>query len=131
MSEVVFWSMCCCRFCLFRGGSGARLTRLRSLFLVNIRARVLPLITAVIVPATLSTIVVVSKNKSIDSSCIALSILNVCDAVELFADGALHDDILLVLVVLGCGLEVKLVVICIRNDYFGLFHVHADRQDAL
>ena len=129
--EEVIVSLGCCGFLLFLGGSGARLTRLCSLLLVNISALVLTLITAVIVPTALPTIVVVSQNKRIDGGCIALSILDVCDAVELFADGALHDHVLLILVVLGRGLEVQLVVICVRDDHFGFLHVHADRQDAL
>ena len=130
MSEV-HGSLGCCRLLLFRGSSGACLTRLCSLLLVNISALVLTLITAVIVPAALATIVVVSQNKRIDGGCIALSILDVCDAVELFADGALHDDILLVLVILGRGLEVQLVVICVGDNHLGFLHVYTDRQDAL
>ena len=131
MSEEVIVSLSCCGFLLFLGGCSARLSRLCSLLLIDISALVLTLITAVIVPAALPTIVVVSQNKRIDGSCIALSILDVCDAVEFFADGALHDHVLLILVVLGRSLEMQLIVICVRDDHFSFLHVHTDRQDAL
>ena len=104
---------------------------MRRLLFVDEGASILASIAAVVVPTTLTTIVVVTKDEGVASGGIALSILDVCDAVELFADGALHDHVLLILVVLGRGLEVQLIVICIGDDHFGLLHVHADRQNAL
>ena len=51
--------------------------------------------------------------------------------MEFFADSALHNDILLVLVILSVGLEVELVVVGIRDHDLGLFHVHSDWQNSL
>ena len=51
--------------------------------------------------------------------------------MELFANGALHDNVLLVLVVLCIRLEVKLIVVGVGHDHFSLLHVHTYRQNSL
>ena len=109
----------CCSLPCFRNLRGFRS--------VNICTLVLSCITAIVIPSTLSAIVVVSQDECVDGSGVALGIFNVCYAVEFFADGALNDDILLVLVIFAVGFEVKLVIVCIRDYNFGLLHVYADR----
>ena len=113
------------------GSGGARLTGLRRLLLVDISALVLALVAAVVVPATLAAIVVVSQDERVNSRGIALGILDIRHPVELFANGSLNDHVLLILVVLGRSLEVKLVIISVRNYHLSLFHVHADRKNSL
>ena len=122
-----FSSLSCSRFCLFYSRSVIScLSDLGRLLLVYVGALVLSLIATVIVPSTLSSVVVVSQDECIDGGSVALSVFNVGDAVEFFADSALHDDILLVLVILSISLEVQLVVVGVRHDDLGLFHVHTD-----
>ena len=122
-----FSSLSCSRFCLFYSRSViARLSDLGRLLLVYVGALVLSRIATVIVPSTLSSVVVVSQDECIDGGSVALSVFDVGDAVEFFADSALHDDILLVLVILSISLEVELVVVGIWHDNLGLFHVHTD-----
>jgi len=113
------------------GGRHASLSDLGSLLLVHVATLVLSLIATVIVPASLPTIVVVSEDESIHSRRVALCILDVGHSVELLANRSLNDDILLVLVILSRGLEVQLIVVCIRHHYLRLLHVHTYWQDAL
>ena len=109
---------------LISSGSGSRAANLSCLLAVNVRALVLSLIAAIIVPATLTSIVVIPKDKRVDCSLIALCILDVSDSVEFLANGSLNDDVLLVLVVPTIGFEVELVVVGIWDHDLGLLHVH-------
>lgn len=51
--------------------------------------------------------------------------------MELLADCALNDLVMLVLVQLSCVFEVQLVVVGVRLNNFRLLHVHGDRQNSL
>ena len=121
---LLSFSLLSCFDFLFSSSSGSRIANLSCLLAVNVGALILSLIAAIIVPATLTSIVVIPKDKRIDCSLIALCILDVGDSVEFFADGSLNDDVLLVLVVPSVGFEVELVVVGIRDHDLGLFHVH-------
>ena len=79
---------------------------LRCLLLVHVVAWVLTLVAAVVVPATLPSIVVVTKDKRVKSGSLAISVRYVGDSVEFFANSALNDNILFVLVILSCRFEV-------------------------
>ena len=74
----------------------------------------------------MSAIVIVSQDECVDGGGVALGIFNVSYAVEFFANGALNDDILLVLVIFAIGFEVKLVIVCIGDYNLGLLHIYAD-----
>lgn len=104
---------------------------LRCLLLVHVVAWVLTLVAAVVVPATLPSIVVVTKDKRVKSGSLAISVRYVGDSVEFFANSALNDNILFVLVVLSCRFEVQLVVVRVRHDNLCLLHVHTDWQDSV
>ena len=104
---------------------------LRCLLLVHVVAWVLTLVAAVVVPATLPSIVVVTKDKRVKSGSLAISVRYVGDSVEFFANSALNDNILFVLVILSCRFEVQLVVVRVRHDNLCLLHVHTDRQDSV
>ena len=117
-------------FLSFSGGSG-RHRSLSGLLSVNVGAFGLTSIAAIVVPATLSTIVVVSKDQRVQGRRVALCIFDVRNSMELLADCSLHDDILLVLVVLLIRLEVQLIVVGIGNHHFGSLHMHRDGQNAL
>ena len=79
----------------------------------------------------MSSIVVVSQDKRINGSGIALGVFNISHAMELFTDGALNNDVLLVLVIFARRFEVKLIVVGVGDNYLGLLHVDADGEDAL
>ena len=81
--------------------SKASLARLRSLLLVNIATLVLSLIAAVVVPTTLTAIIVVPQDQSIHSSRAVFGIRDVSHTVELFPDSTLNEHVLLVLMVLS------------------------------
>ena len=121
---LLSFSLLSCFDFLFSSSSGSRIANLSCLLAVNVGALILSLIAAIIVPATLTSIVVIPKDKRIDCSLIALCILDVGDSVEFFADGSLNDDVLLVLVVPSVGFEVELVVVGIWDNDLGLLHVH-------
>lgn len=70
---------------------------------------VLPLIAAVVVPATVASIVVVPQDEHISSDRWISGLLDGGDAMELFADGTLHYLILFVLVQFGSVIEVNFV----------------------
>lgn len=108
-----------------------RLTRLRRLPLVDVAALVLPLVAAVVVPAALPSIVVVTQDQRVYRRRVTLSIRNVSDSMELFADGSLHDHVLLVLMVLPIRLEVQLVVVGVRHHHLCTLHMHRNRQNAM
>ena len=109
---------------LVSSGSGSRIANLSCLLAVNVGALILSLIAAIIVPATLTSIVVIPKDKRVDCSLIALCVFDVSDSVEFLANGSLNDDVLLVLVVPTIGFEVELVVVGIWDHDLGLLHVH-------
>ena len=121
---LLSFSLLSCFDFLVSSSSGSRIANLSCLLAVNVGALILSLIAAIIVPATLTSIVVIPKDKRIDCSLIALCILDVGDSVEFFADGSLNDDVLLVLVVPSVGFEVELVVVGIWDNDLGLLHVH-------
>ena len=121
---LLSFSLLSCFDFLVSSGSGSRIANLSCLLAVNVGALILSLIAAIIVPAALTSIVVIPKDKRIDCSLIALCILDVGDSVEFFADGSLNDDVLLVLVVPSVGFEVELVVVGIWDNDLGLLHVH-------
>ena len=113
------------------GCSRSSLSWLRRLFSIHVRTCVLTLVAAVVVPTTLSTVIVVSQNKCVGGSVIALRILDISHAMELFADRPLDYHILFVLVILRISLEMKLIVVCIRHDNLGFLHMDTNRKDSL
>ena len=109
----------------------ARFSDLSSFLVVDIAALLLALVAAIVVPSSLTPIVVVPQNQSIDSSCIALCVLDSSHPVELLSNCSLDDLILLILVQFGSMVEMKLVIVEVRHYHLGLLHVDADGQDAL
>ena len=98
---------------------------------MNIAALILTLIAAVVIPATLPSIVVVTQDESVDSRRVALCVGDVSHPMELFSNCALNDNILLVLVILFVGFEVQLVVIGVRDHNLCSLHVHRNGQDSV
>ena len=98
------------------------------LLLVDIGTLIISLVAAVVVPASLPSIIIVPENECIHSRWIALGILYCGHSMELFPNRPLHNHILLILQVLGLGIEVEFVVIGIWNHYFSLVHVNWNWQ---
>ena len=89
------------------------------------------MVAAVVVPASLSSIVIVSQYECIESSSVTLGILNGCYSVELLTDCALNDLVLLILMQLSSVIKVQLVVVVVRYHHFGLLHVQTNWKDSL
>ena len=109
----------------------ARLGLLGGLLCIDIAAFALTLVAAVVVPSTLSTIVVVPQDECVHRCGIALGILYRGHTVQLLADGSLDYLVLFILMQLGSMVKVQLVVIEVRHSNLGFLHVHTDGQNPL
>lgn len=97
---------------------------------LHIAAHALAFVADVVVPASVTTVVVVSRDQRVDRSVIVLGIFDARHTVEILAHLALHNLVLLRLQVLRLKVEMQFVVGCICRNHFGLFHVQRNRKNA-
>jgi len=89
----------------------------------HLRLCALILVAAIVVPTSLSAVVVVSEDECVLSDTVVFGVSNVGDSVEFLSESPLHNLVLLVLVELLGVVEMELVVVGIRHNNLGLLHV--------
>ena len=89
----------------------------------NVAARTTAFVSNVVVPAAISTVVVVTQDDSVLSEGTVSGVLYVTDTMELFSYLSFYNLVLLWLKISSLEVEMKLVVSFVRRYDFGLFHV--------
>ena len=97
---------------------------------LNERPRSLFIVTAIIVPAAVSSIVVISQNNSINGCLVILGRRNVRDTVVLFAYGFFDDEVVLWRNILSLVVKVHFVIFSVLFNCLGAFHVKTNWQNS-
>jgi len=93
---------------------------------LDVGAFILACKSCIVVPATVTTVIVFAQNESILRDASILRLLNTANTVEILADLPLNNLILLILLILTGMLEMFRIVIFVRAYVLMTLHIKTD-----
>ena len=104
-------------------------SRLRRLFSVYHRPGIVPLVTTIVIVATMTAVIIVAEDQDVAGNGRIPGLFHGGDPGELLVDCPLHELVLLVLVQLAAVIKVNLVKSIRLYQRIRLLHMQTDWQD--